>query len=199
MSELSEVQKVRLFASKMEDAAADWFERVPPAQPNGMPWTSDMLIELLRQHYWPKNRLYQKYSCFKDTKQGTKPVKEYAEAFQEAISHIDTGMNEAMKVMTFINGLAKKIRRKMLLMTNRTLNEAINNAKMVESSMKMDDDKSVSILEPSISDDHLANLNSQINTLTTKLNNMATSNNNSNHNSSYNNYNNNNYDANQSH
>ena len=110
MSELSEVQKVRLFASKMEDAASDWFERVPPTQANGMPWSSDMLIELLRQHYWPQNGLYQEYSRFKDTKQSTKPIKEYAEAFQEAISRIDTGMNEAMKVMTFINGLAKKIR-----------------------------------------------------------------------------------------
>ena len=99
-----------------------------------------MLIELLRQHYWPKNGLYQEYSRFKDTKQGTKPVKEYAEAFQEAISRIDTGMNEAMKVMTFINRLAKKIQKKTLLMTNRTLNEAIDNAKMVESSMKMNDD-----------------------------------------------------------
>ena len=80
------------------------------------------------------------------------------------------------------------------------LNEAIDNAKMVESSMKIDDDKSVSIVEPSISDNHLANINSQINTLTTKINSMTTSNNNNNnnHNSNYNNYSHNNYDANQS-
>ena len=130
----------------------------------------DILIELLRHDFTPVNGLYQDYSRFKDMKQGIKSVKDYAEAFQEAISRIDTGMSESMKTMTFINGLTKKIRKKTLLMTNKTLIEAINNAKLVESSIKMEDDKSVSIIEPT--EKHIENINSQINAITDRLSNL---------------------------
>ena len=111
----------------------------------------------------PKNGLYQEYSRFKNMKQETKSIKEYAEAFQEAISRINIGMNEAIMTMTFINSLSKRICKKVLLMINCTVRESIENAKMAESSIKINEDKTVSIVESNIQEAHLVNLNSQIN------------------------------------